>query len=103
MESNSDSEMMSDRRYSGIVQLQMRLPRRQKKQVQMSIEKKVYHVPDVADMESNSGSEMMSDEDIRALLAANENTQTDTTADDSSKDDVPDIAAIDDSSQESMH
>ena len=59
-------------------------------------------VPDVADMESNSGSEMMSDEDIRALLAANENTQTDTTADDSSKEDVPDIAAIDDSSEESM-
>ena len=29
-------------------------------------------VPDVADMESNSGSEMMSDEDIQALLAANE-------------------------------
>ena len=59
-------------------------------------------VPDVADMDSNSGSEMMSDEDIRALLAANENTQTDTTADDSSKEDVPDIAAIDDSSEESM-
>ena len=59
-------------------------------------------VPDVADMESNSGSEMMSDEDIRALLAANENTQTDTTADDSSKEDVPDIAALDDSSEESI-
>lgn len=29
-------------------------------------------VPDVADMDSNSGSEMMSDEDIQALLAANE-------------------------------
>lgn len=101
MESNSDSEMMSDEDIQALLAANETASETEETSANVDREESV-PVPDVADMESNSGSEMMSDEDIRALLAANENTQTDTTADDSSKEDVPDIAAIDDSSEESM-
>ena len=53
-------------------------------------------VPDVADMESNSDSEMMSDEDIQALLAANETaSETEETSANVDREEsvpVPDVA-----------
>ena len=63
-------------------------------------------VPDVADMESNSGSEMMSDEDIQALLAANETaSETEETSANVDREEsvpVPDVADMESNSGSEM-
>ena len=63
-------------------------------------------VPDVADMESNSGSEMMSDEDIQALLAANETaSETEETSANVDREEsvpVPDVADTESNSGSEM-
>ena len=63
-------------------------------------------VPDVADMESNSGSEMMSDEDIQALLAANETaSETEETSANVDREEsvpVPDVAGMESNSGSEM-
>jgi len=63
-------------------------------------------VPDVADMESNSDSEMMSDEDIQALLAANETaSETEETSSNVDREEsvpVPDVADMESNSGSEM-
>ena len=63
-------------------------------------------VPDVADMESNSDSEMMSDEDIQALLAANETAseieETSANVDREESVPVPDVADMESNSGSEM-
>ena len=63
-------------------------------------------VPDVADMESNSDSEMMSDEDIQALLAANETaSETEETSANVDREEsvpVPDVADMESNSGSEM-
>ena len=63
-------------------------------------------VPDVADMESNSVSEMMSDEDIQALLAANETaSETEETSANVDREEsvpVPDVADMESNSGSEM-
>ena len=63
-------------------------------------------VPDVADMDSNSGSEMMSDEDIQALLAANETaSETEETSANVDREEsvpVPDVADMESNSGSEM-
>ncbi|PWL70075.1 MAG: hypothetical protein DBY27_04535 [Clostridiaceae bacterium] len=63
-------------------------------------------VPDVADMDSNSGSEMMSDEDIQALLAANETaSETEETSANVDREEsvpVPDVAGMESNSGSEM-
>ena len=63
-------------------------------------------VPDVADMESNSDSEMMSDEDIQALLAANETaSETEETSANVDREEsvpVPDVADMESNSDSEM-
>ena len=63
-------------------------------------------VPDVADMESTSGSEMMSDEDIQALLAANETaSETEETSANVDREEsvpVPDVAGMESNSGSEM-
>lgn len=63
-------------------------------------------VPDVVDMESNSDSEMMSDEDIQALLAANETaSETEETSANVDREEsvpVPDVADMESNSGSEM-
>ena len=63
-------------------------------------------VPDVADMDSNSGSEMMSDEDIQALLAANETaSETEETSANVDREEsvpMPDVADMESNSGSEM-